>query len=69
MAIADDGNYNKLFEKFRNADTKYNSGLLDQALSDKVECNASPKMENTTRKNVFLPKCMEIWNKCITFAA
>ncbi len=41
LAIADGGNFDKLLEKFRKADTKYNSGLFDQALSDKVVCNAS----------------------------
>jgi type I restriction-modification system DNA methylase subunit len=41
LAIANGGNFNKLLEKFRKADTKYNSGLFDQALSEQVVCNAT----------------------------
>ena len=41
LAIADDGKFEKLLEKFKKADAKYNSGLFDQALSEKVVCNAS----------------------------
>lgn len=69
LAIADGGNFNKLLEKFRKADTKYNSGLFDQALSEQVVCNASSNMKKIGRKNAFLPKYMDIWNKYITFAA
>ena len=41
LAIADAGQFNALLEKFRKADSKYNSGLFDQALSEQVVCNAS----------------------------
>lgn len=41
LAIADTGQFNALLEKFRKADSKYNSGLFDQALSEQVVCNAS----------------------------
>lgn len=40
LAIADDGQFNALLDKFRNADIKYNSGLFDQTLSEQVVCNA-----------------------------
>lgn len=40
LAIADAGSFNGLLEKFRKADSKYNSGLFDQALSEQVVCNA-----------------------------
>lgn len=40
LAIADGGNFDKLLEKFRKADTRYNSGLFEQALSERVVCNA-----------------------------
>ena len=41
LAIADTGQFNVLLEKFRKADSKYNSGLFDQTLSEQVVCNAS----------------------------
>ena len=41
LVIADSGNFDKLLEKFRKADAKYNSGLFDQVLSEQVVCNAS----------------------------
>ena len=69
LTIADGGNFDKLLEKFRKADTKYNSGLFDQALSEQVVCNASLNMKKTGGKNVFLPNYLEIRNKYITFAA
>lgn len=128
LAIADAGRFNALLEKFRKADSKYNSGLFDQTLSEQVVCNASsafwtiirqlyfpespysfgvfssdilghiyeifiaeklamvdgelqivkkPEHEDCDvariveldKMNVFLPKCLCIWNKYITFAA
>ena len=60
---------NWALEKFRKADTKYNSGLFDQALSDNVVCNASSKISKIAKKNVFLPKYLGVRNKYITFAA
>ena len=41
LTIADDGQFNALLEKFRNADSKYNFGIFDQTLSEQVVCNAS----------------------------
>lgn len=69
LAIADGGIFDKLLEKFKKADAKYNSGLFDQALSEQVVCNASSKMPKPKKKNDFLPICLEDWNKYITFAA
>ena len=40
LLIADSGQFKKLLDKFKEADRRYNSGLFDQALSDKVVCNA-----------------------------
>ena len=53
LAIADDGNFDKLLEKFRKADTKYNSGLFDQALSERVVCNASSAFWTIIRQLYF----------------
>ena len=53
LAIADGGNFDKLLEKFRNADTKYNSGLFDQALSEQVVCNASSAFWTIIRQLYF----------------
>lgn len=53
LAIADGGNFNKLLEKFRKADTKYNSGLFDQALSEQVVCNASSAFWTIIRQLYF----------------
>ena len=41
LSIADRGRFNLLLDKFRKADTKFNSGLFDQALSEDIVCNAS----------------------------
>lgn len=41
LKIADAGKFKALLDKFRKADSKYNSGLFDQALSEQVVCNAS----------------------------
>lgn len=69
LAIADGGIFDKLLEKFKKADAKYNSGLFDQALSEQVVCNASSKMPKPKKKNDFLSICLEDWNKYITFVA
>jgi len=69
LAIADGGNFDKLLEKFRKADTKYNSGLFDLSLSEQVVCNALPTSTKTRKKNFFLPKYLNNRNKYITFAA
>lgn len=69
LAIADGGIFDKLLEKFKKADAKYNSGLFDQALSEQVVCNASSKMPKPKKKNDFLPIYLEDWNKYITFVA
>ena len=53
LAIADGGNFDKLLEKFRKADTKYNSGLFDQALSEQVVCNASSAFWTIIRQLYF----------------
>lgn len=53
LAIADDGNFDKLLEKFRKADTKYNSGLFDQTLSEQVICNASSAFWTIIRQLYF----------------
>lgn len=53
LAIADGGNFNKLLDKFRKADTKYNSGLFDQALSEQVVCNASSAFWTIIRQLYF----------------
>ena len=53
LAIADGGNFDKLLEKFRKADTKYNSGLFDQALSKRVVCNASSAFWTIIRQLYF----------------
>ena len=53
LAIADEGNFGKLLEKFRKADTKYNSGLFDQALSEQVVCNASSAFWTIIRQLYF----------------
>jgi hypothetical protein len=39
--LAESGNYHALLEKFREADKRYNSGLFDQKLKDKVVENIS----------------------------
>lgn len=69
LAIADGGIFDKLLEKFKKADAKYNSGLFDQALSEQVVCNASSKMPKPKKKSDFLPIYLEDWNKYITFVA
>ncbi|MBQ6064596.1 MAG: hypothetical protein IJK87_13380 [Prevotella sp.] len=69
LAIADGGNFDKLLEKFRKADTKYNSGLFDLSLSEHVVCDALPTSTKTRKKNFFLPKYLNNRNKYITFAA
>lgn len=69
MVLADGGIFDKLLEKFKKADAKYNSGLFDQAVSEQVVCNASSKMPKPKKKNDFLPICLEDWNKYITFVA
>lgn len=53
LAIADDGKFEKLLEKFKKADAKYNSGLFDQALSEKVVCNASSAFWTIIRQLYF----------------
>ena len=53
LAIADGGNFDKLLEKFRKADTKYNSGLFNQALSERVVCNASSAFWTIIRQLYF----------------
>ena len=53
LAIADGGNFVKLLEKFRKADTKYNSGLFNQALSERVVCNASSAFWTIIRQLYF----------------
>ena len=48
----------------------YKSGFFDQALSsEQIVCNALLLSAKTTKKNVFLPKYLDVWNKYITFAA
>ena len=48
----------------------YKSVLFDQALSsEQIVCNALLLSAKTTKKNVFLPKYFDVWNKYITFAA
>ena len=53
LAIADAGQFNALLEKFRKADSKYNSGLFDQALSEQVVCNASSAFWTIIRQLYF----------------
>lgn len=53
LAIADAGQFNGLLEKFRKADSKYNSGLFDQALSEQVVCNASSAFWTIIRQLYF----------------
>lgn len=53
LVIAAGGNFDKLLEKFRKADTKYNSGLFDQALSEQVVCNASSAFWTIIRQLYF----------------
>ena len=53
MTIADAGKFNALLEKFRKADSKYNSGLFDQALSEPVVCNASSAFWTIIRQLYF----------------
>ncbi len=53
LAIADAGKFNALLEKFRKADSKYNSGLFDQALSEQVVCNASSAFWTIIRQLYF----------------
>lgn len=53
LTIADGGQFNALLEKFRKADSKYNSGLFDQALSEPVVCNASSAFWSIIRQLYF----------------
>ena len=53
LVIADGGQFNLLLEKFRKADSKYNSGLFDQALSEQVVCNASSAFWTIIRQLYF----------------
>ena len=53
LTIADAGQFNALLEKFRKADSKYNSGLFDQALSEQVVCNASSAFWRIIRQLYF----------------
>ena len=53
LAIADGGNFDKLLEKFRKADTRYNSGLFEQALSERVVCNACSAFWSIIRQLYF----------------
>lgn len=53
LAIADSGRFDKLREKFRKADSQYNSGLFDQALSENVVCNASSAFWTIIRQLYF----------------
>ena len=53
LTIADAGKFNALLEKFRKADSKYNSGLFDQALSEPVVCNASSAFWTIIRQLYF----------------
>ncbi len=53
LTIADAGQFNALLEKFRKADSKYNSGLFDQALSEPVVCNASSAFWTIIRQLYF----------------
>lgn len=53
LTIADAGQFNALLEKFRKADSKYNSGLFDQALSEQVVCNASSAFWTIIRQLYF----------------
>ena len=53
LTIADAGKFNALLEKFRKADSKYNSGLFDQALSEQVVCNASSAFWTIIRQLYF----------------
>ncbi len=53
LTIADAGQFNVLLEKFRKADSKYNSGLFDQALSEQVVCNASSAFWTIIRQLYF----------------
>ena len=53
LSIADTGQFNALLEKFRKADSKYNSGLFDQALSEQVVCNTSSAFWTIIRQLYF----------------
>lgn len=53
LTIADAGQFNALLEKFRKADSKYNSGLFDQVLSEQVVCNASSAFWTIIRQLYF----------------
>ncbi len=53
LVIADGGQFHLLLEKFRKADSKYNSGLFDQALSEQVVCNASSAFWSIIRQLYF----------------
>lgn len=53
LTIADAGQFNALLDKFRKADSKYNSGLFDQALSEHVVCNASSAFWTIIRQLYF----------------
>lgn len=53
LKIADSGSFDKLLEKFKKADTKYNSGLFDQTLSEQVVCNASSAFWTIIRQLYF----------------
>lgn len=53
LTIADAGQFNALLEIFRKADSKYNSGLFDQALSEQVVCNTSSAFWTIIRQLYF----------------
>lgn len=53
LSIADRGQFNVLLNKFKKADTRYNSGLFDQALSEQVVCNASSAFWTIIRQLYF----------------
>lgn len=53
LSIADKGQFNELLNKFKKADSRYNSGLFDQALSEQVVCNASSAFWTIIRQLYF----------------
>lgn len=53
LAIADNGQFIALLDKFKKADTRFNSGLFDQALSEQVVCNASSAFWTIIRQLYF----------------
>lgn len=53
LAIADSGRFHALLRKFKRADSHYNSGLFDQALSEQVICNASSAFWTIIRQLYF----------------